>query len=264
MPTRPLGGAGQRRVPRVAPWSKQVQGKANDVSLTGSEDVFVALHEDGLNDLLSRFFTTRARYLNYGSSAFVASTTAAATRIDVISFPGIPGGIHWFVRLEIPRVDVHPQSMGLPPELDPLGVQRVSLVTKVSLCVDCGERERQPDNPRDDKPDDRTHDHPDRPAGKLDPVCFEIEVFIIARAERTTLNGKPAVRLIVERIELVDFEPDPFESVLECILLKIIRAAIAQAVLPLDAISAGTFTLTPNVGPNAQDDQLQLAGALTV
>jgi hypothetical protein len=231
------------------------------MSLTGSEDVFVALHEDGLNDLLSRFFTTRPRYMNYGSSAFVATTTASATRLDAISFPGIPGGIHWAVGFAVPRVDVHPQSMGLPPELDPLGPQRVSLTTKVTLCVDCGEGRRE-ENP--DKPDDPSHDHPDRPAGKIEPVCFDIEVFAIARAGRTSLNGQPAVRLIVERIELVDIQPNPFESVLECVLLKIIRAAIAEAVLPLDAISAGTFSLTPNVGPNAQDDRLELAGTLTV
>lgn len=77
-------------------------------------------------------------------------------------------------------------------------------------------------------------------------------------------GGAPAVRLIVDAIELVDIEPNALESVIECLLLKIIRAAIAEAILPLDAISAGTFTLTPTIGPDAQDDQLELAGILTV
>ncbi|MEM7322678.1 MAG: hypothetical protein AAF531_06310 [Actinomycetota bacterium] len=191
----------------------------------------------------------------------MATTTSASTQMAAISFPGVPGGIHWAVSIEIPRVDVHPQSVGLPPELDPLGPQRVSLMTKVRLCVDCGDREHEedPQGHWDDKPG-----YPDRPAGRINPVCFEVDVYLIARVERTTLNGGPAVRLIVERIELVDVAPDPFESVLECLLLKIIRAAIAQAVLPLDAISAGTFTLTPTVGPNAQDDQLEMAGSITV
>lgn len=237
------------------------------MSFTDGEDVFVAIHEDGLNDLLLRFFTARPRYLNYGSSAFVSSTSVSATRIDAIAFPGIPGGIHWAVHLEIPRVDVHPQSAGLPPELEPLGAQRVSLATKVELCVDCGGRERKPDDEgRDGDGKEHDHDHGERPGGgNLKPVCAGLEVFAIARVERTTMSGgAPAVRLIVDAIELVDIEPNALESVIECLLLKIIRAAIAEAILPLDAISAGTFTLTPTIGPDAQDDQLELAGILTV
>jgi hypothetical protein len=240
--------------------------KGGNVSLTSGEDVFVAIHEDGLNDLLQAFFTARPRYLNYGSQAFVSATSVSATRIDAIAFPGIPGGIDWSVHIEIPRVDVHPQSVGLPPELNPLGVQRVSLSTKVDLCVDCGDHERDPERDgRDGKDPDHEHDHGERPAGgKLTPACAYIEVYAIAGVERTTLNGKPAVRLIVDAIELVDVDPNALEQVLECVLLKIIRAAIAPAVLPLDAIAVRTFTLTPTTGPDAQNDQLELAGTLTV
>ena len=233
------------------------------MSITQSHDVFASIHEDGLDDLLRRFFAARPKYLNYGSPGFVAGTTTNATQIGAIPFPGVPGGIDWSVRLDRPRVDAHPQSSGLPPELDPLGGQRASLRTAAQICVDCS-RERRPDEPGQEADPQREHrpdDDPDRPIGDaLHPVCFEVEVFAIAHAERTSSPSGDAVRLVVDAIELVDLEPNGLEAVIECLLFQILRSVLASVRLPLTALRAGAFELVPTAGPFVQNDQIEMFG----
>jgi hypothetical protein len=230
------------------------------MSLTQVHDVFAAIHEDGLNDLLRRFFTTRPKYLNYGSPGFVASTTVNATQMPAIQFPGVSGGIDWSVRLDIPVVDAHPQSAALPPELDPLGPQRLSLRTTVEICVNCSEG-GEPEHPDDyGNYDDRYPDRP--PKGDLQPVCFKVEVYAIAHAEQTSSPDGDAVRLIVDAIEIVDLEPNELESVIECLLLQILRAVLASVRLPLTALRAGAFQLAPTAGPEVENDQIEMYGAV--
>jgi hypothetical protein len=234
------------------------------MSLTEAQSVFAAIHEDGLNDLLRRFFNARPRYLNYGSPGFVAGTTVNSTQMAAIQFPGIPGGIDWSVQIAQPRVDAHPQSAPLPPELDPLGLQRLSIHTAVEICVNCNERHERDDNP-DHNPDKDPKDdhHGDKPPnGNLRPVCFKVEVFAIAHAERTSSPDGDAIRFIVDAIELVDLQPNDFETLIECLLLQILRAVLASVRLPLPALSAGAFTLTPTVGPEIENDQIEMYGNL--
>lgn len=234
------------------------------MSLTEVHDVFAAIHEDGLNDLLHRFFTSRPKYLNYGSPGFVAATTVNATQMSPIQFPGIPGGIDWSVRIATPRVDAHPQSAALPPELDPLGAQRLSVHTAVEICVNCSDR-RQPDPDGDSKSHDHNPDHrfPDKPPrGDLRPVCFKVELFAIAHAERTSSPDGDAVRLIVDAIEIVDLEPNELEAVIECLMLQILRAVLGSVRLPLTALRAGAFQLVPVVGPEVENDQIEMYGAV--
>jgi hypothetical protein len=228
------------------------------MSLTAAEDVFAAIHEDGLNDLLRRFFSARPRYLNYGSPGFVAATTVNSTQMPAIMFPGIPGGIDWNIRLATPTVDAHPQSTGLPPELDPLAPARLAVRTAVELCINCTQRHgRDSDRPRDDK-NDHNHDKP--PRGDLKPVCFKLEVFAVTHAERTSSPDGDAIRLIVDALEIVDITPNDLESFLECLLLQILRAVLASVRLPLPALRAGAFSLTPTVGPAIENDRIEMFG----
>jgi hypothetical protein len=165
----------------------------------------------------------------------------------------------------VPRVDAHPQDLGLPPELDPLAAQRLSIRTTVELCIDCQGRQRRPDREpqpetgEKEKPDE--HHHPDKPPrGDLRPVCFKVEVHAIAHAERTSSPDGDAVRVIVDALELVDLRPDELESVIECLLLQILRAALASVRLPLTALRAGAFQLLPTAGPLVEDDRVEMFG----
>ncbi|HET7846474.1 MAG TPA: hypothetical protein VFL72_03210 [Acidimicrobiia bacterium] len=235
------------------------------MSLTETEEVFGSTTEAGINDLLSAFFTARPRHLNYGSPGFVPATTVAATQIGAIPFPGVPGGIDWAVQLSIPRVDLHPETDSLPPELS-LSAGQLSVATTVRLCVACEtKREREPDPDRTEHPHDPDHrpdDKPvdDRPPGKAKGTCFELKVFAVAHMERTF--SPDGVVVAVDAVEIVDIEPIALESVLECLILQILRAVLADVELPLETLRAGAFSLSLTRGPEVENDQLEVYGNL--
>src|SRR5262245_22940325 len=111
------------------------------MSLTEADHVFAGLHENAANDILTAFFTTRPRYLTYGSPLFVPATSLTATQMPRIPFPGVPGGgIEWGVEFEIPVLDFHPDSSGgMPPQLL-FDSDMFSVRTKVTLRLGCMRR----------------------------------------------------------------------------------------------------------------------------
>lgn len=223
------------------------------MSLTQNREVFASIHESALNDMLRAFFGARPRYLNYGSPAFVAATSVAATQMATIAFPGLPGGIDWSVRFKLPRVDLFKQTDPLPPQLT-LPPGGFSLRTGVRLCVNCVKRrdDRETGKPNHDKP----------PPGKADqPTCTEIEVFGIGHLDSWhDASGNGDIRLRVDAVELVDVTPDSLESVLECLIRMLLDAALAQAHLPLQALRAGAFQLVVTDGPLIDDDEVLARG----
>lgn len=235
------------------------------MSLTEAERVFGGITEAGINDLLSAFFTARPRHLNYGSPGFVPATTAAATQIGAIPFPGVPGGIDWAVQLSVPQADLHPQTDALPPELS-LTAGQLSVATAMRLCVACEtRRERKPDREQTHQPNDRDHqpdDKPDdrRPPGKAKGTCFDLKVFAVAHMERSF--SPDSVVIVVDAVEIVDIKPLELEAVLECLILQILRAVLADVELPLETLRAGAFSLTLTRGPEVENDQLEVYGNL--
>ena len=93
-------------------------------------------------------------------------------------------------------------------------------------------------------------------------MLVAVGVFAITHAERTSSVDGDAVRLIVDDLELVDLEPNELESVVECLLLQILRAVLASVRLPLTALRAGAFQLTPTAGPDVEDDRVEMFGAV--
>src|SRR4051812_12236973 len=108
------------------------------MSLTETSEVFVAVEESALNDLITAVCTTRPHLLHYGSPAFVPASSISATQMAPIPFPGSPG-LQWSVELTTPQLDLFDQDQPLPPELT-LGPGQFSLSTTVRLCVDCNAR----------------------------------------------------------------------------------------------------------------------------
>lgn len=234
------------------------------MSLTQAEEVFASIHEDALNDALTAFCTDRPRYLVYGSPAFVPVTTVAETSMAAIAFPGVPGGIQWRIRFEIPRIDLFKQSAPLPPELT-LGPGQFSARIAVELCLDCGRIRIDPRPPRekfgDRAPNDRKDDRKDDRHPLREVTCCRLEVFAVGHIERVmTSTGEDAITFAVDRVEIVDIKPDEVESVLECLLFMILQAVLAQIRLPLRALRAGAFQLALTVGPLIEDDQVKVRG----
>jgi hypothetical protein len=222
--------------------------KGVDVSLTEAENVFAGLNETGLNDILTALFTARPRLLNYRSSPAVINSPASAsawTTIPTIAFPGMPGGIQYAVQFSIPQVDVFPKTAPLPPQLNLVSGQ-ISIRTTVTLTLLCGSR-RGGD-------DDKT------PIGT--PISANLDVFALGRVVvRTVGLGTGTLGFDVLQVEIVDITPDPLESLVECLVLTLLRAVLASVALPFSAIRVGAFTLNLLRGPLSLDDQLKLYGS---
>ncbi|MEF3366551.1 hypothetical protein V3H18_08405 [Methylocystis sp. 9N] len=231
------------------------------MSLTQAETVFASVHENGLNDFLTAFFTDRPRHLVYGSPAFVPTTTVAETNMAAIPFPGVPGGIEWRVALSIPRVDLYKQTSPLPPELSLQPGQFGAAIT-AELCLDCRRLKIDPRPPRggttgqpEGKPDDKPT-HPLREA-----TCCKLEVFAVGHLEHVLAqNGEDAIALAVDGVEIVDIAPPEVEAILECLLFMILQAVLADVRLPLRSLRVGAFNLSMTVGPLIEDDQIKARG----
>jgi hypothetical protein len=201
-----------------------------------------------------------ARYLTYGSPAFVPSTTAAATTMDAINFPGVPGGIQWRVRLGIPQIDLFKQTTSLPPELT-LGAGQFSVRLDAELCIECRRIRIDPKPPRPsrDKREQPARIDPKHPLSEL--TCFKLQVFGVGHIEHVlTSTGEDAIAFAVDQVEIVDIKPDDLESFLECLLFLILQSVLASIRLPLKALRAGAFQLAVTVGPLIEDDSIKARG----
>lgn len=214
------------------------------MSFTEAETVFAGVNETGVNDLLKAFFTARPRFLTYATPALVPPASPF-TSVPVISFPGIPGGIEYRIRFEIPTVDFDPDSSGGTSPL-PVGPGQLNIRTKVTMTVGCYRYV-------DDNIKDRQ--------GALVPISTSLEVW--ARGKPTVTYFSPGVGevgFLLEEVEIVDITPDSLESVLECILRMILQAVLRNVRLPFNALTAGAFSLALVRGPEIEDDQVKLYG----
>jgi hypothetical protein len=239
------------------------------MSLTESSEVFVAVEESALNDLITAVCTTRPHLLHYGSPAFVPASSTSATQMAPIPFPASPG-LQWSVELSIPQLDLFKQDQPLPPELS-LGPGQFSLSTEVRLCVDCAVRGRD-DRPDGDDHGDHDREQPDDRGDKewpddrddwgkaRNPVCCKLGVHAVGHLVSTWVGGERAIGFAVDSVEIVDIEPNALESVLECLLMMILRSVLATLSLPVTALELDAFTLTPTEGPLIDVDRVLARG----
>ncbi len=227
------------------------------MSLTETSEVFVAVEESALNDLITAVCATRPHLLHYGSPAFVPASSTSATQMAPIPFPGSPG-LQWSVELSIPQLDLFKQDLPLPPELS-LGPGQFSLSTVVRLCVDCAARgkgdpkgdDAKDHDPKqtDDRGDKQWRDDRDDWGKARNPVCCKLGVYAVGHLVSTWVGGQQAIGFALDSVEIVDIEPNGLESVLECLLTMILRSVLATLSLPVTALELDVFTLTPTVGP---------------
>jgi hypothetical protein len=202
------------------------------MSLTQNEAVFAGIRESGLNDILRAVFSTRPRYLNYGTPHFVPVDTPMATAIAPLAFPNVPGGLQLFMSIAIPEVDIHPDSHSGTWTLTP-GPGEFAIKTRLTLEVLCGT--------------DGEH------------TTAQVEVYAICRP--VVLDTSPAAELMsiaVARVEIVTIEPAALESLVECLLLDMLRGMFANVKLPIARLALGAFTLVLAEAPAAENDQIVL------
>lgn len=220
------------------------------MSLTQAEHVFAAVHEDGINDLLRAFFSARRRHINYGTSSFVATTTATATNLSPISFPGVPGGIEYAISFSVPKADCFPDSSGGACPLALVSGQ-FTLHTKVRLLVGCAQW----------SVDDRDQNHDRKPRVVKTPISTTLDVWVLCRPTVVYFSpGNGEVGIQVDAVEIVDIKPDSLESVLECIIRMMLQGALSSVRLPFQPLSMGAFNLILLRGPLVENDQIKLYG----
>jgi hypothetical protein len=227
------------------------------MSLTEASEVFVAVEESAINDLITAVCTTRPHLLHYGSPAFVPGSSTSATQMAPIPFPGSPG-LQWSVELTIPQLDLFKQDQPLPPELN-LGPGQFSLSMAIRLCVDCDARgkgdprgdDHMDHDPKgaDDRGDKQWPDDRDGWGKARNPMCCKLDVYAVGHLVSTWVGGHEAIGFALDSVEIVDIEPNALESVLECLLTMILRSVLATLSLPVTALELGAFTLTPTQGP---------------
>lgn len=66
----------------------------------------------------------------------------------------------------------------------------------------------------------------------------------------------------VDAVEIVDVAPNELESVLECLILMVLRAVLNNVRLPLRALRAGAFNLTIQRGPEVEESQVKIYGTV--
>jgi len=96
------------------------------MSLTQASSRICRVSETGINSFIKAICSARGITINYGSASFVPVTTAGATNMASIPFPGVPGGIQWAVSLSIPVLDLFPDSSGGASPLPPVPIASTS------------------------------------------------------------------------------------------------------------------------------------------
>lgn len=220
------------------------------MSLTQTEHVFAGAHENGINDLFQAIFTARRHYLNYGTSSFVSATTATATNVSPIAFPGVPGGIEYAIAFGIPVVDCFPDSSGGASPL-PLAKNQFTIHTRVKLTLGCAQW----------SVDDRDHAPEGNPRVSRAPITTTLDLW--ARCQPTVSYYSPGVGNIgiqVDAIKIPAIKPASLEAVLECLLRMMLQGALSNVKLPFKPLSMGAFSLILLRGPLVEDDQIKLSG----
>jgi hypothetical protein len=156
----------------------------------------------------------------------------------------------WCVQLSKAALDVHPGNVfTLPPELDPLGEQRLAGQLAVCAGLGCPQealwpllpmpqlsagRRRAIDRFATEKQDDkRPPDKPPRPpvtvpTRKLE--CFCLEADLVAGADFVGPAGDEHFRGILGGLEIVDLAPQGMEDAIECYAkLVVTYGVLAQA-----------------------------------
>lgn len=211
------------------------------MAFTDNCDVFGSVHEDGFNNIVNHIQHQRPSLFNYGTiemlnrkgefcHPIIAHPSVQRFNNPLITvsphlpIPGYNGsyGMSYIMQLTKVKIDFHPETINLPPELKPMNEQQFAL--QASFCVGLGCPEKgfikeisDSDNGKDDKKGEINQGLPFR---KLN--CFCLDVFAVLHVERS--NGDMRMRL--DGFEIVDIEPEGLENGLECYVESILRLSL--------------------------------------
>jgi len=212
------------------------------LSLTQTHHVFAGVSEEAINTFLKALFTVRPHYINYGSSAFVPATTVAATNIDPLPFPGVPGGVQWAISFTIPVLDLYPPNSKSKPKPGP---HQFALHTSATIQIGSATWVTTKGLKR----------------GSVVPVATVLEMWALGEiVSQYSGPGTGSISLRADQVLLPDVKPVSLEKVLDELLRMLLTGALENVQIPFSAINAGAFKLILQQGPEICDNQVKVWG----
>ena len=263
---------------------------------TEHSDIYVAVHDAGINRVVRHVVRQRPSLVNLGTAALVRQPERLCREIDahpVVSLrrnPLVgevaplpvaltPFTLGWGVQVSALELDVHPGDVvTLPPQLQPpLGEQRLALHGGVCFGFGC-----PPDGLVDDLPPglgtvDPTHG---RRASSMIPsrelLCTCLDLSTTLGLDFVGPQGSQRLRATLGGLELVDLGPESLENSIECYAELVLRLGLLPRLeVPVIQFSNVSGALSLAVEPTAtsgalphnpalEDDQAKVFLDLTV
>lgn len=239
------------------------------MALTDNCDIFAAVNESAVRRVITHVTTQRPALVNYGSPGVVqrpellcrdliAHPVAVARGNTLITLlPPLPVVLtdnpalqmEWCFQLSKLGFDVHPgNAFALPPELAPLGAQRIAGQLAVCAGLGCPDDRLVALLPEPGLPAPKVIDRrKDRePPRRYPPVtvptrglrCFCLETDIVAGADFFGPAGNQHFRALLAGLEIVDLAPQNMEDAIECY----VKMAVRFGLLPKLAVPLIRFT----------------------
>lgn len=272
------------------------------MAFTDNCDLYAAVHEDGVNQVIRHIMRQRPSWFNYATADVAGNTelwceevefTDDVTKygnpifsveqpIPVLGADSPPVGLSFCVQLTNAELDFHPgKVISLPPELTPpLQEQRFALHFRICGALGCPSEREIDTIPVVPPQDPEKHEAPPVPPvhipGKLN--CFCLEVYVVGHFERAFIASKESLLGKVDGIEIVDIEPDGLEENIECYIKTAVSLVLRQKLaiplatfffsFPLFGMGEVVLEPTPNPpvpnNPAIEDDQIKVFISMTV
>jgi hypothetical protein len=274
-----------------------VWGK-NCLPFTDNCDLYGAVHETGINNLIHNIMRQRPSLFNYGT-ALIASKPQLLCEKVVVD-PDVKKYANPILTIENPlpvlgtneqialnfcfqitrvEIDFHPGNIvTLPPELNPpLKAQRFAFRTRVCGGLGCAKEfaDEIPPPPPPPPPAGDVMKYPPPPPPTVPSpknlLCFCIDLIVVGHVEITGAVGDQKLVGKIDGLEIVDIKPEGLESNLECylnLLLQLVvlpRTSIALEKMAFDILNIATISLSPSqtsptrpYNPAIEDHQIKV------
>jgi hypothetical protein len=259
------------------------------MAFTDNCDLYAAIHEEGVNRIVTHIMRQRPSLFNYATAAVAEDKTLWCSMVDVtrdvkrhndpffkvvdplpiLGSDSPPIQLNFCAQLKEASVDFHPENIvKLQNELNPpIKEQHFSLKLTICATIHC---------PSDDVirriPPPLGEKHQVPPVivpGK--PNCFCLDVFVVGHFGLIDTARGPAISGWVDDLDIVDIKPEQLEENLICYLRTTINVLFRQKLFILLEKLSLDFALfqnahiilhpTPNPpipnNPAIEDDQLK-------
>lgn len=254
---------------------------------TDNSDIYVAIHDEGINRIARHVFLQRPSLFNYATRflsqhpELVCKQIESAHEVTAKNNPlmgvvpplpilGTTYGLNYSAQVTNLEIDFHPRDVfELPESMGTLANQQLAIHLKLCTGIGC---------PGDDLPNpsvsinrfdnfDITNFEeliPELPeAGEINRIlptskleCFCLDLFATSSVKITGPKGNQLIRSKVEDIEIVDLKPSGLENGIECYAKTTLNLGILPTIsTAISNIAFGIIDLPDGLGT------LQVAGS---